>query len=131
MGRYSWEVPEGGGEPGEAPLACAKRELEEEAGLCAAAWTPILQMDMSNSVTDERGIIFLATGLRGGQKQPEATEVLKHRRVPFAELLARVLDGRIGDSLTVAAALRAHHMAVTGELPADLAAAMLGKGTGP
>ena len=81
MGRYSWEMPEGGGEPGEAPLACAKRELEEEAGLRATAWTPILEMDMSNSLTDERGIIFLATGLQTGQKQPEVTEVLKHRRV--------------------------------------------------
>jgi len=131
LGRYSWEMPEGGGEPGEAPLACAQRELEEEAGLRAATWAPILEMDMSNSLTDEQGIIFLATGLQSGQKRPEGTEVLRHRRVPFAELLARVLDGRIRDSLTVVAALRAHHMAVTGELPGGLAAAMLGKGTGP
>jgi 8-oxo-dGTP pyrophosphatase MutT (NUDIX family) len=128
LGRYSWEMPEGGGEPGEAPLACAQRELQEEAGLRAAAWTPILEMDMSNSLTDEQGIIFLATGLQPGRKQPEVTEVLRHRRVAFAELLQRVLDGRIRDSLTVAAALRAHHMAVTGELPGDLAAAMLGTG---
>lgn len=131
LGRYSWEMPEGGGEPGEPPLACAKRELEEEAGLRATTWKPILEMDMSNSLTDEEGIIFLATGLQSGPKNPEATEVLRHRRVRFADLLARVLDGRIRDSLTVAAALRAHHMAVTGALPADLAAAMLGKGTGP
>lgn len=131
LGRYSWEMPEGGGEPGEAPLACAQRELEEEAGLRAATWTPILEVDLSNSLTDEQGIVFLATGLQSGQQQPEVTEVLRHRRVAFAELLARVLDGRIRDSLTVAAALRAHHMAVTGELPGDLAAAMLGKGMGP
>ncbi len=36
LARYSWEIPEGGGEPGEAPLACAKRELAEETGLRAA-----------------------------------------------------------------------------------------------
>jgi hypothetical protein len=42
-----------------------------------------------------------------------------------------VLSGHIRDSLTVAAMLRAHHMAVTGELPADLAAAMLGGGPKP
>ena len=136
LGRYSWEMPEGGGEPGESPLACAKRELEEEAGLIAKSWRPILEVDLSNSLTDEAGIIFLATELCPGQKQPEATEVLKHRRAPFAEVLARVLSGHIRDSLTVAAMLRAHHMAVTGELTASLAAAMLDpktmtKSTGP
>ena len=129
LARYSWEIPEGGGEPGEAPLACAKRELEEETGLRAANWAPILEMDLSNSVTDEAGIVFLATGLQPGQKQPEATEVLRHRRAPFIDVLARVIDGRIRDSLTVAAMLRAHHMAVTGALAPELAAAMLAKGT--
>ena len=128
LARYSWEIPEGGGEPGEEPLACAKRELEEETGLRAANWTPILEMDLSNSVTDEAGIVFLATGLQAGVKQPEATEVLRHRRAPFGDVLARIVDGRIRDSLTVAALLRAHHMAVTGALAPDLAAAMLAKG---
>lgn len=129
LARYSWEIPEGGGEPGEEPLACAKRELEEETGLRAANWLPILEMDLSNSVTDEKAIVFLATGLQAGHKQPEATEVLRHRRAPFMEVLARVIDGRVRDSLTVAAVLRAHHMAVTGALAPELAAAMLGKGT--
>lgn len=129
LGRYSWEIPEGGGEPGEEPLACARRELEEETGLRAAHWIPILELDLSNSVTDEAGIVFLASGLRAGQKQPEATEVLRHRRAAFSDVLARVTDGRIRDSLTVAGVLRAHHMAVTGALPSELAAAMLGRGT--
>jgi len=128
LARYSWEIPEGGGEPGEEPLACAKRELEEETGLRAVNWAPILEMDLSNSVTDEAGIVFLATGLQAGPKQPEATEVLRHRRAPFSDVLARIIDGRIRDSLTVAALLRAHHMAVTGALAPDLAAAMLTKG---
>ncbi len=129
LDRYSWEIPEGGGEPGEQPLQCAKRELEEETGLTAETWTPILAMDLSNSITDEEGIVFLATGLKAGRKQPEATEVLRHRRAAFMEVLERVIDGRIRDSLTVAAMLRAHHMAVTGALAPALAAAMLGKGT--
>ena len=129
LARYSWEIPEGGGEPGEEPLACAKRELEEETGLRAAHWAPILEMDLSNSVTDEAGIVFLATGLQPGRMQPEATEVLRHRRAPFLDVLARVIDGRIRDSLTVGAVLRAHHMAVTGALAPELAGAMLAKGT--
>jgi 8-oxo-dGTP pyrophosphatase MutT (NUDIX family) len=125
LGRYSWEMPEGGGEPGEAALDCARRELAEETGLSAARLEPILEMDLSNSLTDERAILFLATGLTPGAANPEPTEVLKRRRAPFRDVLARVGDGRIRDSLTVAAMLRAHHMAVTGRLPPGLAQAML------
>jgi 8-oxo-dGTP pyrophosphatase MutT (NUDIX family) len=130
LGRYSWEMPEGGADPGESALACAQRELEEESGLRARSWTPILEMDMSNSLTDEQAVVFLATGLEEGEARPEAVEVLRRRKAHFLEVLARVADGRIRDSLTVAAVLRAHHMAVTGELPAALARAMLGRHEG-
>lgn len=127
LARYSWEMPEGGAEPGESARACAERELAEETGLRAGSLLPILEMDMSNSLTDERAVLFLACDLTPGAASPEATEVLKRRRAAFADVLARVVDGRIRDSLTVAAVLRAHHMAVTGQLPPRLAGAMLGR----
>ena len=126
LGRYSWEMPEGGADPGEAPLMCAVRELAEETGLRAGELREILEMDLSNSLSDERAIIFLATDLTPGEANPEPTEVLKRRTAPFTELLDRVVGGHIRDSMTVAGVLRAHHMAVTGELPPDLAKAMLG-----
>lgn len=125
LGRYSWEMPEGGAEPGEDARACAERELAEETGLRASAWTKMLEMDLSNSLTDERAVIFIATDLSRGAAEPDATEVLQSRRAHFLDVLDRVSDGRIRDSLTVAAVLRAHHMAVTGQLPAPLAQAML------
>lgn len=125
---YSWEMPEGGGEPGEDALDCAKRELAEEAGLSAESWLRVLEMDLSNSLTDERAVIFLATDLQQGVPQPEPTEMLQHRKAHFLDVLDRVADGRIRDAMTVAAVLRAHHMAVTGQLPAALAAAMLRQG---
>lgn len=125
LGRYSWEMPEGGAEPGEDPLDCAKRELAEETGLSAATYIPILEMDLSNSVTDERAVIYLALDLAPGAANPDPTEVLRRRRAPFGEVLARVADGRVRDSLTVAAVLRAHHMAVTGQIAEPLARAML------
>ena len=127
LGRYSWEMPEGGADPGEDALDCARRELEEETGISARTYQQILEMDLSNSLTDERAVAFLATGLREGASNPEATEVLQRRAAPFTEVLARVVVGRIRDSLTVAAVLRAHHMAVTGQLPPALADAMLGE----
>lgn len=128
LGRYSWEMPEGGAEPGEDARVCAVRELAEETGLVAQSLTPILEMDMSNSLTDEKAVLFLAQGLSAGEARPEPTEVLNHRRAPFMAVLERALDGRIRDAMTVAALLRAHHMAVTGQLPPALARAMLGQG---
>jgi 8-oxo-dGTP pyrophosphatase MutT (NUDIX family) len=126
LGRYSWEMPEGGAEPGEDPIECAKRELAEETGLAAARYQRVLDVDLSNSLTDEIGVVYIATELGGGEARPDATEVLRRRRAHFTDVLARVADGRIRDSLTVAAVLRAHHMAVTGQLPESLARAMLG-----
>lgn len=126
LARYSWEMPEGGAEPGEAAEDCARRELEEEAGVRAERLIEVLRIDISNSVTDEQAVCFIALGLKAGEKAPEETEVLGHRRVPFKEALAEALDGRIRDGLTVATLLRAHHMATIGAIEPNLARAMLG-----
>lgn len=125
--QYSWEMPEGGAPEGEKPEDCARRELEEEAGLIAGRLEPVLRMHLSNSVSNEEAFCFLAFDLRRGALAPEETEVLAHRRVPFRDALAEALDGRITDSLTVATLLRAHHMATIGDLPPHLAQAMLGR----
>jgi 8-oxo-dGTP pyrophosphatase MutT (NUDIX family) len=130
LGRYSWEMPEGGAEPGEDPLECAKRELQEETGLSADRYERVLELDMSNSLTDERGVIYLAFDLRSGEANPEGTEVLRRRRAHFLDVLERVMDHRITDAMTVAAVLRAHHMALTGALPESLARAMLARREG-
>jgi 8-oxo-dGTP pyrophosphatase MutT (NUDIX family) len=126
LARYSWEMPEGGCEAGEDPAACARRELEEEAGLVAGVLTPILEMDLSNSVTDERAICYLATGLSAGVRAPEPVEVLQSRVTPFAGVLEDVVAGRIRDAMTVAAVLRAYHMLKTSALDPALARVMLG-----
>lgn len=122
LGRYSWEMPEGGAEPGEEPQSCARRELAEETGLRAERFDEILRMDLSNSITDEQAIIYLATGLTPGPKAPEPSERLKHMTAPFVEALSCAADGRITDAMTVAALLRTHHMLTTGSAPAELAA---------
>jgi 8-oxo-dGTP pyrophosphatase MutT (NUDIX family) len=99
--------------------------LEEEAGLKAAWVTEALRMRMSNSVTDEECVVFIATGLETGAAAPDDTELFREARLPFQDALAAALDGRIVDALTIAALLRAHHMAVTGALPENLRRAML------
>jgi 8-oxo-dGTP pyrophosphatase MutT (NUDIX family) len=128
LNEYSWEMPEGGADPGESPEVCAARELKEETGLTADSLIPILRMALSNSSTDERAVLFLALGLNSGEAAPDDTEALAHKVLPFGEALAQALSGVITDAMTVAALLRAHHMAVTGEIPPALAALMLNSG---
>lgn len=125
-GNYSWEMPEGGADPHEDPMDGAKRELREEAGLTAREWRLALQMELSNSITDERAVTYVAWGLEVCETEPDATESFDAVRVPFRALLDAVLAGRVWDAMTVATALRAYHMAREGELPVDLARAMLG-----
>jgi len=105
--QYSWEIPEGGGDREVPPLESAKRELSEETGLKAARWEKLIEMHLSNSVTDEWGIVYLATGLTLGEAHPEPDEVLTLKKLPLEEAYQRVVSGEITDSLTVAGLLRA------------------------
>lgn len=102
----SWEIPEGGVPAGESALEGAQRELQEETGLQAATWLEIGRLALSNSVSDERAVLFLATGLTHGEASPEPSESLELRWLPFSEVLAMTLDGRITDVLTVVAVER-------------------------
>jgi 8-oxo-dGTP pyrophosphatase MutT (NUDIX family) len=103
---YSWEIPEGGGRIGVDPLLSAQRELAEEVGLSAERWDLILEVDLSNSVTDEQCLIYLARGLSPCSSHPDETEELALRRIPFVELHRGVVAGEYRDSLTVAGVLK-------------------------
>jgi ADP-ribose pyrophosphatase len=103
---YSWEIPEGGGPLNEPPLDAAKRELLEETGLIAQNWTEIQRMHLSNSVTDELCLIYVATGLEQFEAEAEETEQLMVKKMPFEEVYQMVCEGKIKDSVTVAAILK-------------------------
>jgi 8-oxo-dGTP pyrophosphatase MutT (NUDIX family) len=98
---YSWEICEGGGGLDEPPLAAARRELQEETGYTARQWREILRAHLSNSVSDELAICYLATELTPGAAEPEGKELLQVKWVPFAEALAMTERGEITDSLSV------------------------------
>jgi ADP-ribose pyrophosphatase len=113
---YSWEIPEGGGPFTEEPLDSAKRELAEETGLRAEHWQELQHMHLSNSVSDERAIIYLATGLTQGEAEPEDTEQLVIRKLKLTEAYRMVLDGQITDSMSVAGILKAHILIQEGKI---------------
>lgn len=103
--RYSWEIPEGGCAEGEEPLAAAQRELVEETGLRAGVWRKLGEAYLSNSVSDELAIWFLASGLTRGEQQLEGTERIAVKRVPLTQATAMVLNGEISDALSQLAIL--------------------------
>lgn len=104
LDRHSWEIPEGGADPAEGALAGAVRELQEETGATARTWRVLGTAHLSNSVTDEGAVLFLATDLAHGADAREASEHdLACRWVPFPEVVAMCRDGRITDGLTLIA----------------------------
>jgi 8-oxo-dGTP pyrophosphatase MutT (NUDIX family) len=103
---YSWEIPEGGVPDGESAVDGARRELLEETGVQASEWRELARIHLSNSVSDELAILFVATGLSHGDATPDGTEQLVIRWLPFSEVLAMTLDGRITDAMTVVAVER-------------------------
>ena len=114
--RYSWEIIEGGGNTEISPVESAARELKEEIGMTAETYTPLLEMHLSNSVSDEWGIVYLATGLTDGEAEPEETEELQIRKVTLEQAYQEVENGEITDSLSVAAIYKLMLMKMQGKL---------------
>ena len=88
------------------PLAGAQRELKEETGLTAARWEQILSVRISNSVTDESGVVYVARDLQQGEPEFDDTEKIEIRRLPFDDVVRMVTDGEISDCLSVAGVLK-------------------------
>jgi 8-oxo-dGTP pyrophosphatase MutT (NUDIX family) len=113
---YSWEIPEGGCPLGTDILDTAKRELKEEVGLSARKWTYLMEMQVSNCITNEMAYVFIAQDLKEGMSNPEETEELMVKKLSFDEVFQMVMDGRITDSISVAAILKAKILIEKGEL---------------
>ena len=96
----------GGGPLHIDPLESAQRELKEETGLSAVSWRTLMHLHTSNSVTDERGIVYVATGLTEGKTAFEETEDLQLMKLPLQDAIQLVIDGEITDAVSVAALLR-------------------------
>ena len=102
-----WEAPAGKLDEGEAPEACAFRELEEEAGIKAGRLIPLTTLLTTPGFSDERVYLFLATGLEDGRQALEEHEVIECHRMPLARAVELVLSGDIVDGKTVSLLLMA------------------------
>jgi 8-oxo-dGTP pyrophosphatase MutT (NUDIX family) len=103
--QYLYEVPAGSLEPGEEPLAGAKRELLEETGYQAKHWSKLVRYYASPGFLGEWMQIFVAEGLTPGDAQPEEDEQIELFAVPLSELLREIDAGRILDAKTIASTL--------------------------
>ena len=107
LNRHCWEIPMGGGALADDPRDVARRELAEEVGMQAAELVELMSIDISKSVTDEVGVVYLATGLTPCAQQLEESEAdLELKRVPLAQAIDWALDGTITDVISVAALLK-------------------------
>lgn len=106
-GGWIWELPAGKLDPGEPPLATARRELEEEAGMHAGRWQSLGDCLSSPGVFTEVVHLYLATELTRVGQRLEDHEVIEVHWIPFETALAMAHRGELRDGKTLAGLLRA------------------------
>ncbi len=100
-GQFLIELPAGSRDPGEAPLAAAKREMIEETGYRAKRWTMLLRYFASPGFLGEWMQIYLARDIRQGEAKLEDDENLEVFRMPLSEAMKLVAAGKIHDGKTL------------------------------
>jgi len=103
VGEYLLEIPAGTIEAGESPLACARRELEEETGFVAEEFIQIATVHIIPAYSDEKIHVYLARGLTPSTQNLDQDEILQVMHYPLEELMRMVREGAITDALTLLA----------------------------
>ncbi len=100
-GGFIYEIPAGKLSPGEDPLICAARELEEEVGYRASTFELLSSIFTAPGFADEVIHIYKATGLTKGRQQLDRDEVLEIVEMPLEEAIARIHDRTIRDGKSI------------------------------
>ena len=106
LNQDSLEIPEGGGGLDIDPLLSAKRELKEETGLVANIWEKLMELHLSNSISNEKAIVYLAKDLKQGEMDLEETEDIIVSKLSLKEAYDMVNENKITDAISVAAILK-------------------------
>jgi ADP-ribose pyrophosphatase len=101
MGRVMLEFPAGKIDPGEAPFACAVRELAEETGYRAAEWARAGILHNAIAYSNEGIEIWFARGLTAGEQRLDAGEFLEIVIHAPAEVDALAARGDVTDAKTL------------------------------
>lgn len=108
-----WEIPAGTLEAGERPLACARRELEEETGFRGVRWTFLTKFYSAPGICDEIMWLYRADGLTIGRKDLDPDEWIEHREFTLDEAVRMVRSGRVRDAKSICGILWAAHFGTT------------------
>jgi len=102
-----WEIPAGTLEPGEPALACAQRELAEEAGVTAGRWEALTGIIPVPGYSDERIALFAAHELKPAAQSLDRDEVLDVHHVPIGKVWQMIDSGEVCDAKTLCGLLLA------------------------
>jgi ADP-ribose pyrophosphatase len=105
IGKITYEIPAGKIDPGETPLHCIEREIEEETGFIARRFEKLISFYPTPAFSNEILHIFAAFGLEKGIRNPDEDEFVSASIVNFKKALEMVKTGEIMDSKTVIALL--------------------------
>ena len=104
---YLFEIPAGTIDPGESPLACARRELEEETGYVADEFIELGEVYILPAYSDEKIHVYLARGLTPSRQNLDQDEIIKVVTHPLDQALEMIKAGCVTDALTVLSLQRA------------------------
>lgn len=96
-----WEIPAGTLERGERPIACARRELEEETGFKARRWRFLTRFYCAPGISNERMTLFAAADLRPGRRDLDHDEFIESVEMSIEDAMSLLRKGRICDAKTI------------------------------